>query len=319
MTVAVLSFSPSVGRLLPASDFFLSMYSPLICTSLVGGLGNQLFQYAAGRQLARRYGTELLFDDTQLKTQRTGTTVRQLELLNFKVFARPATSAELSGLWFARRLPLISRMFTPWCVLVEKSGGYDTRFDQVCTSTYLVGYWQCYKYFSEAASSIADELNPVAQLSPTNSALTFTIDRSESVAVHIRRGDYVSLKSAAKFHGALSLNYYASAIVAMKSTLPNARFFIFSDDQQWCRNNLPLHGIDAEFVSSIPDSGAWEDLVLMARCRHHIIANSSFSWWGAWLADQRFGTRRRVIAPTKWFVNSQLATHDRFPPHWELL
>lgn len=291
----------------------------MICTALNGGLGNQLFQYAAGRQLAIRQQTELLLDDNQLSAARTRTTSRQLELHHFKVSAQPVASQHVAGLRLARRLPLLARTLTPWHVLFEKANGYDVRFESASSNTYLVGYWQSYKYFTEVASAIADDLEPAVELSDASRTFASAIDRSEAVAVHVRRGDYVSLKSAAKFHGALSLDYYASALGSMQSAVPKARFFVFSDDSSWCRANLPPLALDVVFVGGNVDLPAWEDLVLMARCRHHIIANSSFSWWGAWLADQRFGTRRRVISPLNWFVDTRRVNRDRFPLHWELL
>jgi len=151
-------------------------------------------------------------------------------------------------------------------------------------------------------------------------ALAKQIDLSASVALHIRRGDYVSLVSAARFHGALPLSYYMAAVARVRECVVEPKFFVFSDDQEWCRDNLQL-GDSATFVGHNTGSDSWQDLVLMGRCRHHVIANSSFSWWGAWLADQRWGVPQRlVIAPACWFSGQPGQNlSDRFPVHWEMI
>ena len=97
-------------------------------------------------------------------------------------------------------------------------------------------------------------------------------------------------------------------------------FYVFSDEPEWCRVHLSLGKTESYFVGHNKDNDAWQDLILMSRCRHHIIANSSFSWWAAWLADQRYGVReRKVIAPTRWFAGRNDGDIDRFPAHWTLL
>jgi hypothetical protein len=137
-----------------------------------------------------------------------------------------------------------------------------------------------------------------------------------SVALHIRRGDYVSLGSANKYHGVLPLEYYEMAVSYALTNIQNPHFVIFSDDLLWCRQNLSLPDDSFTYVENNLGDASWQDLILMSHCRHHVIANSSFSWWGAWLADQRWGKNRIVIAPHKWFLKLEISKQDRFPSHW---
>ena len=113
---------------------------------------------------------------------------------------------------------------------------------------------------------------------------------------------------------------YQQAINLLKNKYPDLSFFFFSDDPQWCQTHLPVSKENAIFVSHNAGASAWEDLVLMGMCKHHIIANSSFSWWGAWLADQRHaGSPRLVYAPKQWFALTDVKNSDRFPAHWQVI
>ena len=157
-------------------------------------------------------------------------------------------------------------------------------------------------------------------MSEQSTDIAHRIDGTESVAVHVRRGDYVTLRSAAALHGTLPVEYYAAAISQLRATVASPHFYVFSDEPEWCASHLPLLVGEATFVSHNVGPKAWQDLMLMSRCRHHVVANSSFSWWGAWLADQRHrGAPRQVIAPARWFAGQALDTVDRFPAHWRVL
>jgi hypothetical protein len=166
---------------------------------------------------------------------------------------------------------------------------------------------------------VAAEFEPLDAMSGESQAVTHRIAATPSVAVHVRRGDYVTLPSAANFHGVLPIDYYAQAMKSVHLTEPQSHFFVFSDDLGWCQEHLP-RTLQMTFVDHNAGVDAWQDLNLMSHCRHHVIANSSFSWWGAWLADQRWGvTGRRVIAPKRWFVGQQQVSQDRYPEHWEAI
>jgi hypothetical protein len=290
----------------------------MICVRLTGGLGNQFFQYAAGRALALRHGCELLLDASRLHTGARRVTPRPFELDHFRHRARVATAAETRRLAWLRRVPAVSHWVSPWRTYVERGLGYNAAFAELPDQTYLVGYWQSPRYFASVAGQIAAELSAARPLSPASEAAAEAISRGQSVALHVRRGDYVSLASAARLHGALDLTYYETALQRVREQVEDARYFVFSDDIVWCREHLPLGAAEAVYVNHNTGADAWQDLVLMAHSRHHVIANSSFSWWGAWLADQRNGASGHVvIAPARWFAGKPSEDpSSRFPVHW---
>jgi hypothetical protein len=292
----------------------------MICVRLEGGLGNQLFQYAAARALALRHRTAVLLDTSAFVRPSRRYTARTLELQAWHIPAGVASASELRTLALARRLPLVSQLIGGWRTYIERGLGYNPVFADLPDGTYLVGYWQSPRYFAECAATIAAEVEPVHSLSPTSAAIAGRIDASASVAVHVRRGDYVSLPSAAALHGALPRTYYTAAIEQVHAQVTKSRFYVFSDDPDWCRTQLRLAAQETTFVNHNHGADTWQDLVLMSRCRHHVIANSSFGWWGAWLADQRYhGAPRHVIAPARWFAGQTNDTTDRFPAHWRVL
>jgi hypothetical protein len=292
--------------------------SAMISVRLEGGLGNQLFQYAAGRSLALRHGTELLLDTSTLQRYKRSVTPRQFELDSFLHLGRMATVHEARFLPWMHRIAAISHWVSPWRTYVEKGLSFNADFASLPDQTYLVGYWQSFRYFSHISKLLIDELKPLDVLSEASEVVAEQIDTCTSVALHVRRGDYVSLASAANFHGALSKSYYESALSYVRERVLNPKYFVFSDDPEWCRKNLPSNNTMI-FVGHNAGPDAWQDLMLMSRCHHHIIANSSFSWWAAWMADQRWGVKQRiVIAPKHWFRGKMLDKdmESRFPSHW---
>ena len=289
----------------------------MICIRLEGGLGNQLFQYAAGRALAVRHSAALLLDTTKFSQKKRGVTSRVLNLNHFSHVARIATNREMRFLPWLSHLPVLSGMVSSWNTYLENGPGFDAGFLSLPDQSYLVGYWQSFRYFENIAPQLIGEFEPVERLSPANEALLDKVGAEKSVAVHVRRGDYLTLKSAARLHGVQPISYYANALERVRERVEAPEFVVFSDDPKWCRDKLPLES-GATFVDNNAGSDAWQDLVLMSHCRHHVIANSSLSWWGAWLADQRWSSVTRVvIAPARWFAgHAEQNLVDRFPPHW---
>jgi hypothetical protein len=291
----------------------------MICVRLEGGLGNQLFQYAAGRALAQRHATGLLLDLGAFDRHGAGVTPRKFQLHHFRHAGRLAMPHEVRNASWLRRAPALAPWLTHWKRYhVEQELTFDAAFAALPDNTYLHGYWQSHRYFEGIGAQLLEDLQPANPMSERSHEVAIEIDSSLSVALHVRRGDYVTLAAAARLHGALSADYYADSVSSMRTLLGAPRFFVFSDDLQWCQAHLPLRAAEATFVSHNETDTAWQDLELMSRCRHHVIANSSFSWWGAWLADQRWaGSVRQVIAPGRWFRGQQHDTRDRFPSHWK--
>lgn len=289
----------------------------MICARIEGGLGNQLFQYAAARSLANRLNTEVILDITSLLTPSRNATRRDYELNVFNIKARIAKKNDIKYMKVLCKIPPVSRLFTKWHIFHENELKFNEKFNEVNDDTYLKGYWQSFRYFSNVHREIGNELLVSAPLSLLSEFTATRIDNVNSIAVHVRRGDYVSSISAAKMHGALSLNYYQNAINGLLAKISSPSFFVFSDDPEWCRLNLSFKKSTVEFIAHNTGSDSWQDLILMSRCQHIIIANSSFSWWSAWLGDYRLGLKNRiVVAPQAWFVNQNHDTSDRFPDHW---
>ena len=288
----------------------------MIVVRLWGGLGNQMFQYAAGRSAAMANQTNLVYDLGWYRHTPKYNTPRQFELVRYPVLGREATEKEEStGRFYTgrilRRLPLLPR---PWHLLRENGFDYDIAVQNARDNTYLNGYWQSYRYFEGFAGILREELTPKIPPGAKDMIVLNQIEDSCSVSVHVRRGDYITKKTALNVHGVCTLEYYRTAFNTIKSLVQDPHFFVFSDDTQWSQENLVFPG-RATFVDHNSPATAFQDMRLMSQCRHHIVANSSFSWWGAWL---NLRPDKIVIAPRKWFADGR-STNDLIPADWKRL
>lgn len=292
----------------------------MIIVRLWGGLGNQMFQYAAARRLAHVNGDRLKLDVSWFGRQAQGDTPRRYELGVFDIleeFASSAETARLRGPDIRRWPRFLKRLAAPLGIprrtyVGEKHYHFDPQILELRGDVYLDGYWQSGKYFQDAADVIREEFTLKSQPTESNARLLEEIADCDSVSVHFRRGDYVTNPSAAAYHGVASLDYYAAAMSEVRRRVPESRFFLFSDEPEWVKQNfktdLPLTYVEGNG----PDRGG-EDLRLMSACRHHIVANSSFSWWGAWLGGNR---EKVVVAPQRWFMAGDNDTKDLIPEEW---
>ncbi|MGK2878251.1 MAG: alpha-1,2-fucosyltransferase [Solirubrobacterales bacterium] len=276
---------------------------------LSGGLGNQLFQYACLRALSARTDDELFLDASYLRCDR----LRSFALAPYRLDAQILDRRWLCGATFAGQNAdsALAAVVNRSRVLREAHFQFDPRVAAVSDSRrlYLIGYWQSERYFGD----IADELRAELQL-PLKGELrkiAESIQSTESVSIHVRRGDLISRPKFAKLHGSLTLDYYNRAAALIADHVSNPRFFIFSDDPEWCRENLKLPG-ESVTVSG-PAVSEHADMALMSVCDHNVIANSTFSWWGAWLGDP---DGRTVIAPNDWFAGVNHDTSDLIPERW---
>ncbi len=291
----------------------------MVIVRLTGGLGNQMFQYAAARAVADRLGAELLLDTRAFEhvLALRPYTRRAYALSSFKLRASLATAQNLQDwpVWVVEigtRLRFARPLFRRWHF--ETAIAYDpcmrTLRDPVC----LVGYWQSERYFADIADRIRADFTLRQPLSGANTALLELARSGNSVGLHVRRGDFASLDHAAKMHGLCSADYYRRAIDMVRKRCPECRFLVFSDDPQWARAELPLDA-SALFVSGNGEKPE-HDLALMSACKHHIIANSSFSWWAAWLGE---GPDQIVIAPSPWYANPKLDARDLAVSRWQYI
>lgn len=285
----------------------------MIIVKINGGLGNQLFQYAAGRALAEHHQTELALDLSWFKNIPGSNTHREFQLKIYPIVARIVSAEEHARLTFyhgriLRRIPFLPR---PWNHVCEKGFKFDPKFFLHPDNSYLDGYWQSSYYFERIEKSIQEELQPLQAPGQENQNLLDQVQRVNSVAIHIRRGDYVSNAAANQHHGVCDLYYYQQAISFIQNSVSNPHFYVFSDDLVWAKENLPINN-QAVFVGNNAGNQAFQDLRLIAACKHQIIANSSFSWWGAWLNQN---LSKIVIAPKRWFAVSK-DTSTLFPKNW---
>lgn len=285
----------------------------MIVVKINGGLGNQLFQYAAGRALAERHGVDLVLDLGWFDNRPRGNTPWKYELHRYPIQARLTTPIEqfLCSFYHGRLIRLIPFLPRKWRHFREKNFQYEPNYARLSDQVYLDGYWQSNRYFEGIGNIIRMELQPTTLPGKTNLDLIDLMSHSSSVAVHIRRGDYLSNPTAVNYHGVCSLDYYRAAINFMVNKLQTPTFFIFSDDLTWAKENLNIQ-YPVHYVDNNSGENAFQDLRLISTCKNQIIANSSFSWWGAWLNPN---PNKIVIAPQKWFlVNKDTST--LYPDGW---
>lgn len=287
-----------------------------VITRLNGGLGNQMFQYAAGRALADRLGVPLKVDLSEFDTY----LLRRFELDKFDIGAGIATPEETANFIinpsrFQRsygRLAILMGFGFNRIAFMEKKFSYDDTFEKIRHPMYLNGYWQSEKYFKSAEDKLRKEFSLADRLGEASQKVLDRILQCPAVSLHIRRGDYITNPSAALVHGVCSLEYYYSAIGHIAAHVDRPLFFVFSDDPQWAKDNLKIsHPV--EFVEANGQDRGAEDMWLMKSCKHHIIANSSFSWWAAWLNDR---LDKIVIAPRIWFLDKKIDTKDLISEQW---
>lgn len=285
-----------------------------IIVRIQGGLGNQLFQYAAARRLALALGGEVKVDLNGLAAEGH----RSYGLDRFRTCATLATPADIrpilgsvqSSGWRRRVWQLVN--WRRGRVYREPHFHFDPRVLTLTGTQYLDGYWQSEKYFIDIASMLRAELELRDPPSIDSRRLSERMAQVASVCVHFRRGDYVTNPVVHRYHGVCPPAYYAAAVDRLLAIEPAPHFFVFSDDIAWAKANFAV----AQPVAFIAHNGVereHEDLWLMSQCRHHIIANSTFSWWGAWLGR---GSQQQVFAPKRWFRGAAVEIGDLLPPAW---
>jgi hypothetical protein len=290
----------------------------MIIANLTGGLGNQLFQYCCARAVAELRRTQLKLDCSELTRDQN----RSYSLGAWNVAERFASSADLIALRIRHRIDSAVHPRKPFYrryLVVEQDLRFDRRIlEDSPPSCLLVGYWQTEQYFTPIENIIRSELTLRRVVSEESARVADAIKRTDSVFVHIRRGDYVRDAQTQATHGSCSPAYYAAAARYVLERAADAHFFVFSDEPEWAKANLRLGGpmtvVDHNKPGDAHQPGQeHEDMWLMAQCRHAIIANSSFSWWGAWLNPER---DRIVIAPSSWTTTPKYESPDRLPGRW---
>jgi hypothetical protein len=281
-------------------------------------LGNQMFQYALAYALSKKNNENIVFDPSYLENRFifANWTFRSFELDVFGIeknydspnafmrkYIHPRGIETLRSFQFGNRY------------IREVWGKFIEDFPK---DAYLDGWFQSFRYFENYRDAIQEIFTVKTPISEENARILSMIESSNNTAIslHVRRGDYVTLDSANKWHGVCSLWYYESAINLMREKIENPVFFVFSDDIMWCKENILLpEWVEVIYVDH--NGSAWhEDLRLMYSCSHHILANSSFSWWWAYLGRN---PEKIIIAPKKWLQTDAFSTQNLLPPSWILL
>lgn len=292
----------------------------MIIIKLQGGLGNQMFQYTMASVLAKKNNTSVLIDTSSfnLTEKRNGYTPRNFELAIFNNSYIKASEHVILSFYHLSNINKIRRklgLHYPK-IYVEPSFDFQTAVLSIKSPVYLIGYFQSYKYFVGFEGFVRQLFSfPVDALDEINKELLIKIKNSNSIAIHIRRGDYVNDKMTAEYHGSCSLDYYLEGIKLLASKKEDFTLVFFSDDSDWVKeqfDDLPYSKI---IIDHNKAENSWKDMLLMSSCHHNIIANSSFSWWAAWLNEN---SEKIVIAPKHWFAEKELekSTKDLIPSEW---
>jgi hypothetical protein len=288
----------------------------MIIVKLIGGLGNQMFQYALGFKLANIHHVPFKLDLSEFQNYN----LRRYRLDNLSISGEIATSEEIRSLkkdhnnnyrnsifhTIERIKPYYRRKY-----IKEKTFTYDPNILKAPSDVYLDGYWQSEKYFKDIKSQLLREFRIKNEPDELNKSFLEKIQEEESICVHIRRGDYISNPETNQFHGICDIDYYNNAMKELLKHIFKPCFYFFSDDIEWVKTNLKIN-YPAIYISNNGPDKEYEDLRLMAACKHYIIANSSFSWWAAWLSQNR---KKTIIAPKRWF-NQSIDTSDLVPESW---
>ncbi|MEE9170605.1 MAG: alpha-1,2-fucosyltransferase [bacterium] len=289
----------------------------MIITRLIGGLGNQLFQYAVGRHLAELRSTELKIDLSGFEIYK----LHEYSLGAFNIrqnFASKEEAASLTVPKDAGAGGVLGKVFGKKAkrakthIREKKLFSFDRKVLNLPDRVYLDGYWQCEKYFVAIAEIIRREVIVKSPQTGKDKEVAEMIASCESVSLHVRRGDYVSNPKTNRLHGTCSVDYYHRCVEHVAQMVKNLHFFVFTDDPEWARENMKLpHATTV--VAHNDASRNYEDLRLMSQCRHNIIANSSFSWWGAWLNPNE---DKMVLAPRRWLAMKGRDCKDIIPGQW---
>ena len=269
----------------------------MITVNIKGGLGNQMFQYACGRALALRNYDRL----TLARDERKGDATRPFSLTNFNIKAAMARGHRV---FFSKLKERLKQKITK-----EFNVNFNPKILTLSCRVYLDGYFQSEQYFKDYERDIREDFALKVPLQGTKAVLAEMIKNDQqAVSLHVRRGDYLSHPD---FGGVVDKEYYERAAKYILNKIPQAKFYVFSDDIGWCQKELSFLK-DATYISN-PELKDFEEMFLMSLSKHHIIANSSFSWWGAWLnADPR----KIVLVPSRWSNLNEEWYRDIIPSSW---
>ncbi|WP_203257351.1 alpha-1,2-fucosyltransferase [Hyunsoonleella ulvae] len=270
----------------------------MVVVKLIGGLGNQMFQYATAKAIAQKRKQKLYLDTSAFKNY----SLHNYDLHHFNI---KAGSFKSPPKWLKK----ITNKIGLNKYYKESSFRYDASlWDNKTKNVFLSGYFQSEKYFKKYRKVILNDFKTISPLSPETVSLLNEISKVNAISIHIRRGDFLKHD----VHNTSKEEYYERAMQFIESKVDNPIYYCFSDDMDWVKTNFKTN-FKTIYVDFNTASTAYQDMLLMSRCKHNIIANSSFSWWAAWLntSEDKF-----VCAPKKWFNGSTYDFTDVIPNTW---
>jgi len=276
----------------------------MIIVKIIGGLGNQMFQYAYAKSLEQK-GHEVKIDISAFETYKLH---GGYQLDKYNIDLNSSTKDEndkfYKNTFFYKVLRRFGMDFSRR--IKEKSLLFDKKLLEIDDNSYLDGYFQCEKYFKDIREIILKQFTINQDISNYTKEIKNKIQNFQnSCSLHIRRGDFVNSTNI-NIHGACDIEYYKKAMKYLEEKVENINYFIFSDDIEWVKENLAIQ--NAIYIDSKEKRIPHEDIYLMSLCKNNIIANSSFSWWGAWLNQNE---KKMVIAPKRWFADDKLESQSK--------
>jgi hypothetical protein len=287
----------------------------MIVVKLIGGLGNQMFQYAFGRNVSLKHNVPLLLDLSGLldRSYKKNFTYRNYNLDIFSMqprFLNDLNSIYIEESRYKKILKNICFPYLSFRVVKEKKISFSNKYLNCSKNCYFIGYWQSEKYFHDIQDVIR---NDFIIRSEVDKNLAQKISDTESVCIHVRRGDFVNNPVANMYHGVCDKQYYYNAMDNIRQKIDAPNIFIFSDDITWCQENLQFDDPTTFISHDLAEKKFDQDLKLMSLCKNFVISNSSFGWWGAWLSKY---PNKIVIAPIRWLNDPSIDTRDLIPETW---
>lgn len=293
----------------------------MLVINLIGGLGNQMFQYAFGQSLAQERKIKVFFDTKELldRTPKEDFTYRDFELHVFEAKVEIASDKLLRPFTFKVE-SLLERIYYKLLRKLKNISYYKQNnpfvYEPVVwntpPNTYFDGYWQSEQYFHKHEQLIRRCFTFKSPLIGKNQQLAKQMQDENSIAIHVRRGDYVNNQHINGVHGTCSPAYYQAAVNLIANQITGPKLYLFSDEPDWVAQNM-LFDYPVTYISHNKGANSFEDMRLMSLCKHNIIANSSFSWWGAWL---NANPTKIVVAPRQWMQSLDVSNYDLIPKGW---
>lgn len=285
----------------------------MIIVNLGGGLGNQMFQYAFGKKMAVKNNDMLLLDTTVFGGHTDDEDYRAFGLRRLRVDAPAATQAQIEALKYPYGKLITKIKYRLDTLLKRRHVKFEPRMLRLTGNLYLDGFWQTEKYFKDIRDILLKEFALREPYSAPAQAIAESIRADKNtVSLHVRRGDYVKDEASIKYYGShCNQQYYEKGLKFLSDKLNTLSVYVFSDDIEWVKQNITIpHKVTYISEHAAPD---YERMQLMSVCEHHIICNSSFGWWGAWLNNK---PNKIVIGPSLWIPGSIVQNTDILPDDW---